>query len=167
MIKIGQNVLEHYEVPLNKVKLIFGDFYNLKFQNNYLDFVFLSAAFHHADDPNRLLLEIKRILKPEGIVIIIGEHIREITLSTRIKHYLSFFISKLPVLIQKNIFGKKIDSKSISVKKSNIFEPDSTLGDHYYTLDEYKSMFLRYGFIFDNLRRNDLSFQSFVMINKY
>jgi len=42
--------------------------------NESIDFCFCSQAFHHADDPQRLLNEIKRVLKPSGIVLMIGEN---------------------------------------------------------------------------------------------
>jgi len=45
-------------------------------ENNSVDFIFLCQAFHHADDPEKLIYEIRRVLKPDGIVIIIGEHIK-------------------------------------------------------------------------------------------
>ena len=74
LLKLGPRVLEHYNVPKEKMVLILGSFYDLHIDDNSLDFVFLSEAFHHADRPDCLLAEIRRVLKPNGVVIIIGEH---------------------------------------------------------------------------------------------
>jgi ubiquinone/menaquinone biosynthesis C-methylase UbiE len=43
----------------------------LPFENNSFDVVLSANAFHYFDDPNAALVEIKRILKPDGTVIIL------------------------------------------------------------------------------------------------
>lgn len=75
LLKLGPKVLEHYQVPNDKVVLVYGSFYDLHLPDGCLDFALLSAAFHHAEDPNRLLAEIRRVLKPDGVLMMIGEHI--------------------------------------------------------------------------------------------
>jgi ubiquinone/menaquinone biosynthesis C-methylase UbiE len=55
LLQIGPAVLEYYGVPKERVVLALGSFYDLHLKNKSLDFVFMSQAFHHADDPNRLL----------------------------------------------------------------------------------------------------------------
>lgn len=74
LLKLGPLVLKHYNVPVDKISLIYGSFYDLHIADNSLDFVFMSQSFHHADNPDKLLSEIYRVLKPDGVVIIIGEH---------------------------------------------------------------------------------------------
>ena len=74
LVKLGPEVLEHYNIPKNRVTLAFGSFYDLKLEDESLDFAFMAQAFHHAAEPQRLLQEIHRVLKPGGTVIIIGEH---------------------------------------------------------------------------------------------
>ncbi|HXQ24446.1 MAG TPA: class I SAM-dependent methyltransferase, partial [Candidatus Acidoferrales bacterium] len=75
LLKLGPKVLEHYQVPNDKVVLVYGSFYDLHLADGSVDFALLSAAFHHAEDPNRLLSEIRRVLKPDGVLMVIGEHI--------------------------------------------------------------------------------------------
>ena len=74
LFKLGTVVLDHYNVPCDKTVLVYGSFYDLHLEDKSLDFIFLSQAFHHAEDPDRLLNEMQRVLKTNGCVIIIGEH---------------------------------------------------------------------------------------------
>ncbi|MEH2264614.1 class I SAM-dependent methyltransferase [Nostoc sp.] len=43
----------------------------LPFENNSFDIVVSGNSFHYFDDPNAALIEIKRVLKPDGTVIIL------------------------------------------------------------------------------------------------
>ena len=68
-----------------KISRNLGSFYQLKFDNSSLDIVFLSSAFHHAENPLRLLTEIDRVLRPGGRLILIGEtHISRWAVARRI-----------------------------------------------------------------------------------
>jgi len=71
--KIAPLLLEHYKIPEDKVKLIFGSFYEIKCPDETMDFVLLSQALHHAAEVERLLAEIHRVLKKNGVAIVIGE----------------------------------------------------------------------------------------------
>ncbi|MEA5527821.1 class I SAM-dependent methyltransferase [Nodularia spumigena] len=44
---------------------------NLPFANNSFDVIVSASAFHYFDDPNAALIEIRRVLKPEGKVFIL------------------------------------------------------------------------------------------------
>ena len=168
LFKIGPKVLEHYNVPLEKVVLVYGNFYDLKLENNSLDFVFLSAAFHHANRSDKLLSEIRRVLKPKGIVIIIGEHIINYheVYKAYFKHILKFFISLfIPITVQQKLFKKSFCVNKLIPKSSELFSPDSILGDHYYTVKEYKTLFSKYGFKIRHIKPMRKSqFQSFILI---
>lgn len=164
LLKIGPKVLEHYGVPKDKVVLALGSFYKLKLPDSSLDFVFMSAAFHHADDPVAILAEIRRVLKPEGVVIIIGEHVTEVTLKAYIKHVLRFFISRLvPSDIQNRLFRKNFHDTKLIPKPNELFPPDPISGDHYYTYRQYREMFSRYGFNVEHVKDNVSNFQAFVL----
>jgi len=166
LFKIGPKVLEHYGVPKDKVILVLGSFYNLKLPDKSLDFVFMSAALHHADDPNALLSEVRRVLKPEGVAIVIREHISEATLKAYVKHILRFFVSRAPSGIQKRLFGRTFhETKLIPKSSSELFPPDPVLGDHFYTRLQYQEMFSRHGFIAEHVRDKSSSPQAFVLIN--
>jgi ubiquinone/menaquinone biosynthesis C-methylase UbiE len=43
----------------------------LPFENNFFDFIICSASFHHYFDPNKVLLEVYRVLKPKGRIYIL------------------------------------------------------------------------------------------------
>ena len=164
LLKIGPAVLDHYGIPKEKVVLAIGSFYDLHVDDQSFDFVFMSQAFHHADDPKRLLEEICRVLKPCGVVIIIGEHIVNYR-KAYIKHFVKFLISTfMPEKLQKKIFNKTFNVEKLIASPREIYAPDPVLGDHYYTDAEYNSMFSKYGFRIKHVRNHHSRFQSFVLI---
>jgi len=164
LLKIGPKVLEHYNVPKEKIVLVFGSFYDLHIKDNSMDFVFLSQAFHHADNPEKLLQEIHRVLKPNGIVIIIGEHIINYR-KAYLKHSIKFIIRTfLPNFVQKKLFGKTFQVKTLIPKSGELFPPDPVLGDHYYTEGEYRSFFSKYGFKIKHIKNRKSQFQSFILV---
>lgn len=178
LLKVGPAVLDHYGVPKEKIVLVLGSFYDLHIDDNSLDFVFMSQAFHHADKPHRLLEEIRRVLKPHGVVIIIGEHCDY--RKAQIKHAIKFLISVLvPERLQERIFKRIFRVRTLVASSNEIFRPDSILGDHYYTDSEYRSMFSKHGFqvnyppaswgvscgdFMKHLRNHNSQFQSFVLV---
>ncbi len=52
-----------------KLSCIIGDFNNLKFKDESLDFIVEFDAIHHSDDFDRTFKEISRVLKPGGILL--------------------------------------------------------------------------------------------------
>lgn len=170
LLKIGPKVLEHYNISSDKVVLVLGSFYELKLANESMDFVLLSSAFHHADDPDKLLSEIKRILKPRGMVIIIGElalnpykYLVNIY-NSYFKHAAKFIISKfMPLYLQQKLFGRSFDTKTFMPRLKTFFPYDPVLGDHYYTMREYRKMFLKHGFRFKMLKRPESKHHSFIL----
>lgn len=166
LFKIGPKVLEHYNAPKNKIVLAYGDFYDLHIEDSSLDFAFLSSAFHHADKPDKLLSEISRVLKPKGAVIIIGEHIVNYP-RAYLNNAIKFFISiSMPDKAQKKIFKKTFEVKTPFPQLKRPLPVDPILGDHYYTIREYRSIFSRHGFQIKRLKNHNSQFQSFVLINK-
>lgn len=164
LLNLGPRVLEHYNVSRERVVLVYGSFYDLHLDDHSLDFVFLSQAFHHADRPDELLMEIKRVLKPTGAVIIIGEHVMN-HLKTYLRHAAKFLIARcLSGRLQKRLFGKTLNAKSL-LPPDDAFYPDPVMGDHYYSLGEYQEMFSRFGFAFRHFRNHGSQFQSFVLVN--
>lgn len=164
LLKLGPALLDHYQVTADRITLVLGSFYDLKLENASIDFVFMSSAFHHADDPNRLLREISRVLKRTGVVIIIGEQIVDVR-KERLKHAIKFVISKTtPSILQLNLFGKLLSANSLIKSEAEIFKADPILGDQLYTDAEYASMFSTHGFTFKNIRNHKSKYQSFVLI---
>lgn len=163
LFKIGPRVLEHYNVPKYKVVLVLGSFYDLHLENNSLDFVLLSQAFHHANEPLRILAEIERTLKPSGIVIIIGENIVNLY-KAYLRYFIKFFISMfMPVKFQKRLFKKTFQPKRLVPKSKDLFLPDPVLGDHNYTNKQYYEMFSKFQFQIKNIKSRNPKKQSFVL----
>jgi SAM-dependent methyltransferase len=102
-----------------KISRNLGSFYELKFSAASLDVVFLSSAFHHAENPLRLLTEIDRVLKPGGRLILIGEtHISRWSIARRAAKIL-------------------LTQRRLTTNFFELFPPDNDLGDHYYRRSDY------------------------------
>lgn len=102
-----------------KITRNLGSFYQLKFDDASLDIVFLSSAFHHAENPLRLLTEIDRVLRPGGRVILIGEtHISDWAVARRITKIL-------------------LTRRRLTTNFFELFPPEDEMGDHYYRKSDY------------------------------
>ncbi len=108
-----------------------GSFYELRFEAESIDLIFLSQAFHHADRPLRLLQECDRVLTQNGAIVLIGEH------CIGIRQFVRRLLRTL-ILEKKLVTG--FDA---------LFPPDPVLGDHYYTLSDYRFMFRSMGYKLD------------------
>ncbi len=125
LLTVGSKVLAHYKIPPEKVTLCVGNFYDLRLPDDSLDFVLLSEAFHHAANPHWLLINIRRVLKPVGVVVIIGEEL--VSLKDRIAHLQPF-------------------ARQVVLSRE--------LGDHGYSRREYHRMFKQAGFAVMEEERN-------------
>jgi len=165
LLKLGTAVLDYYNVLSEKTVLVYGSFYDLHIEDNSLDFIFLSQAFHHAENPDKLLHEIKRALKPTGFVIVIGEHDIHFFIPY-LKHLgklLIYFI--MPKIVQKKIFGKELNINMLFPSPTNLIPPDPVLGDHYYSNTHYFKMFRSHDFIVERIPGFNKSHISFILIN--
>ena len=160
-----QKVLTHFKIPTSRVTLILGNFNDIKFPDNSVDVCLLAAALHHADDPYQLLKEIKRVLKSYGVVIILGEPIKDVFMRYT-KHLVKYFVSNFPVRLQEKLFKRSFTVNKLIVPVSYLFSEDEVMGDHDYSHSEYLRMFSDTGFA--SVRVKDLSdhFQSFILFNK-
>lgn len=162
LLKLGPRVLEHYKAPSDKVVLVHGSFYDLHLDDNSVDFVLLASAFHHAHQPHQLLSELDRVLKKDGVVIIIGEHIVKYWRSL-FRHVAKLAISKcVPQRTQEKLFSRPPPTSKLFPNPSELFPPDPVLGDHYYTMNEYRAMVSKYRV--RHLRNKDSMYQSFVLV---
>jgi SAM-dependent methyltransferase len=89
------------------------------FTDASIDVVFISSAFHHASRPLRLLVEIDRVLKPGGKLILIGEN----------------FIG-IPAIVRRMI-SKLVRERRFCSNFYELFPPDDAAGDHYYRVSDY------------------------------
>lgn len=163
LLSIGPRVLEHYDVSPERIVLVYGSFYDLQLEAESLDFAFLSQAFHHADRPAALLTELRRVLRPGGTVIIVGEHI------LRARDYALYLARAgasitLPRSLQRRLLGHELDVRlSLRPSARDVMPTDSVLGDHAYSSDEYRGLFTEAGFGVRALRRPHSHYQSFML----
>jgi len=116
---ICPKAIEMFEGRPEKINRFIGSFYSTKFENESADVVFMSQAFHHADQPFKLLQETHRILKKNGIVIIIGEPYKN--LYKIFKRFIYFFMK----------------NKRFTFNFRELFPIHPVLGDHFYRVSDY------------------------------
>jgi SAM-dependent methyltransferase len=107
-----------------KVRRHLGSFYQLGFEAGSIDVVLMSAAFHHASNPLRLLGEIDRVLKPGGHLVLIGENV----------------IGTVAAL--RRVLKLLLTERRLCTNFFELFPPDDVWGDHYYRISDYH-MFLQ------------------------
>lgn len=147
LLRIGPLVLDHYGAPKDRVTLAYGSFYDLRVPKDSADFALLNQAFHHAAEPMRLLAEMRRVLRPDGVVLMVGEHRRTSKLRQDLTHSARYIAGSLPATIQKAMRGRCVARPPTLVARGpDIFPPDELLGDHYYLDRDYRRMFRAAGF---------------------
>ena len=165
LLEIGPIVLRHYGVEADKVVLCLGTFYKLRLPDESVGFVILAEAFHHADEPGRLLAEIRRVLKPSGVVLIVGEHRIPNAAVLYGRNSVKCIGSRvLPKTAQRWLFGTMSNSVSLFPSLEELLRPDPIMGDHYYLLRQYKQMFSGHGFGHHRIRTRRCPFQGFVLV---
>lgn len=163
LFDLGERVLDHYRIARERAVLAYGSFYQLGLDDLSLDFAFLSQAFHHAERPVELLQEIDRVLRPGGVVIIIGEH--RIRPRDRMVHMAKAAIT----LVTPSSVHQRLISRPVEVKRAfrplgaELAPPDPVLGDHLYSMREYEAMFRRFGFEPRHVQRRGAQYQGFVL----
>ena len=71
-----------------KIAFVVGDAYNLPYEENSFDMVTLSNSLHHFAEPQKIIEEMKRVLKPGGYLIISEMHCDEDQEETQKTHVL-------------------------------------------------------------------------------
>ena len=123
-LKLAENFfLKEFNGQKNKITYRQGDFHQLPFADESLDFVVCDAALHHTNQLEKLLTEIKRVLKKGGLLLAIREPV----------------LPSLPVLgwWRKITFGRR------QRRQEDI--------EHTYYMKEWKNAFQRLGFSFQAL----------------
>lgn len=130
-------VLQHYGVDASRIKLCWGDFSQLKMRDNEVDFVIMCQAFHHAFEPVLLLKEVRRVLSPQGRIIILGEHYFGMGKRTgrAVRHFAKWVLNRR---------GYRAGAALIP-RFSDLFPDDAIKGDHHYSLSRYHQMFATAG----------------------
>ncbi len=124
---IAPHVVAGLQGKSDKIRFVYGSFYNLKPEKNY-DLIYMSQAFHHAHEPERLLNECKKYLAKNGCIFLTGEH---------------YFSKKL---ILRRFLSVLIKQGKIQTSFQKLFPPSLESGDHYYRKRDYKALFEKAGF---------------------
>lgn len=142
LLRLAPAILSHYGVPPEKVVLAWGDFNRVRLPDDSLDFVLMCASFHHSDDPRGLLSETRRLLKPGGVVMIIGEHISSVSARECARHMgASAFARAVPQAAQRRLLGRTVRRRRFWSSRDEIFSTDAELGDHHYPISQYHQFF--------------------------
>ena len=72
--EIAPDLLSNYGIPKNQYSLYAEDLFEHNFDGEMFDVIILNQAFHHFDNPQRLLELIDAILSENGKIVITGEH---------------------------------------------------------------------------------------------
>lgn len=135
---LAPRILAHEGIDPTRVNLCFGSFYDIKLPDSSVDFVLLSQAFHHAHEPERLLREISRVLTPEGVVLIIGEHwFSKLQIADRVlRHFAKYLTNHKEYRLHNPFFPDWRTCFPVSNEK----------GDHHYTVAMYRAIFRNHSF---------------------
>ncbi len=71
LTQVGSRVIEQCGGDSRKIRFAIGSFNDIPFPAESFDCAFLVAAIHHSLSPLKTLLEAKRVLKPEGALLMI------------------------------------------------------------------------------------------------
>ena len=134
-IDINQDVIENNKEIYKKENLFFinGSIYQLPFDDNIFDVIVSFETVEHVNDGNKVLSEFKRVLKPEGILIISTPN-KQISIEKSIinpfhkheyfedefKELINKFFSNVIINYQSNCFSNVIYNKN-SNKKNEVF----------------------------------------------
>jgi SAM-dependent methyltransferase len=102
-----------------------------------LDIVVASSALHHADNLELVLKEIRRVLKKEGVLIILNE-----TPGTATRHI--FRVVKAFIKVLKNLTLKNYLAASPTISSGG-YMYDSNLGDRAYPIWYWEAAIKRAG----------------------
>lgn len=148
LLKLGPEVLKKNSVPLAKVTLALGSFYDIKAPSGSMDFAVLCQAFHHADHPDQLIEQIARVLKPGGVIIVLGENPVDWTLEHDILHSVRYLTYRfLPKAFHRSfLYSPYGPPRTLIANSQDVFPPDPVLGDHAYLRRDYGRIFGAHGF---------------------
>jgi ubiquinone/menaquinone biosynthesis C-methylase UbiE len=110
------------ELKINNVGFIIQDGYSLDFQDNSFDTCIISNALHVVPEPERMLKEAKRVLKPQGILIT-ATYCHDENVKTKfISWLLTFTGFKAYRKFTSKSFIDLIEASGFSIIKSNVLK---------------------------------------------
>jgi len=156
--KLAPYTMEHYGID-GDVRFLHGSVFDLDDEAGTYDIVLLSQAFHHIEEPIRLLRYLNGLLSEGGVIVIIGEHYySNFEYHKRaIKHFIKYLINWKGYRNLRNFYPGWQD----------LFQPDYEKGDIHWSLAEYDFLFKKSGLLsYDHDVHGSHLFQSFVVRGK-
>tara|TARA_Y100001970_G_scaffold51317_1_gene64921 strand:+ start:1765 stop:2643 length:879 start_codon:yes stop_codon:yes gene_type:complete len=136
--ELAPKTLNHYGINKN-VNLLHGNIFDIgNATKAKYDLVFLCQAFHHIDEPIRLLRIMNDVMSNNGVIFITGEHYySSIEYHKRaIKHFIKYLINYKNYRHLNNFYPSWQD----------LFRPSFSKGDIHWSLNEYNFIFKKSGF---------------------
>lgn len=154
--EIAPKTLEWYGMCSNNVTLVHGSILDLKIAAETQDVVLLSQAFHHTNEPIALLREIRRVLRADGVVIIVGEHFysKAVRAKRSLKHLIKYVF---------NFDGTYRRLHSLFPDYQTLFPRCFQKGDMHYPMVEYDAMFSGMGFKYVRYMNKEKTLQGFIL----
>jgi len=155
--KLAPFTMEHYGVK-GDIKFLHGSVFEMNALKNKYDIILMSQAFHHMEEPIRLLRYLKELLSANGAIVIVGEHFFSSTIYYKqaVKHFIKYLINRKGYRQLRHFFPSWQD----------LFQPSYEKGDILWSLSEYDFLFKKSGFLCYHYDiHSSKLFQSFVLKN--
>jgi SAM-dependent methyltransferase len=122
---------------MGKVEPVCGDFTPLVLEDGSVDAVVMSSAFHHADDPDALLAELVRVVRPGGPIVLLNE-------TPWSRRGMAIFATKHYVSAITGALGRRVvQAPGALTSDGALYDP--ALGDRAYTLSAWRAIARRAG----------------------
>ncbi len=127
-------ICDFFGAASSKVRRVLGSFYEIRLPDQTVDFCIMSQGFHHADDPTRLIAEIRRVLRPGASVLLTGE--------TPV-YSTTLFSSRLKNLAKRVVPSSWYTTPPVGLWPSfeALYPVDTIGGDRAYRIHDYAHMF--------------------------
>ena len=154
--ELAPATMAHYGLA-GDISLCSGSIFDIENEGGEeFDIILMGQAFHHIEEPIRLLRMLSKLLSSSGVVVLVGEHYfgRAAYFRCACKHFVKYFLNWKGYRALHTVFPGWQD----------LFPPDYEKGDIHWSLSEYdflfrKADFTNYSHGVDPTRR----FQSFVL----
>ena len=158
---LGPAVLRHYAVPADAVVLHPGSLFELGLPDRCLDFVLMSEALDDAEDRKPLLAEVRRVLAPDGVVLVIGEPLFEERRGWA-GHLVRETVARaLPRSLQRRVFGRVLAAEGW--RRPDRWVRNPVTGEYSYRGSAYARLFTRAAFAASEIPDAEHNSQSFVL----
>jgi SAM-dependent methyltransferase len=156
LMKIGPEIIRHYALPTDRITLALGSFYDIRLPDGSVDFVLLCQAFHHADNPAALIAQIARVLRKDGVVIVVGEEPCRWTWRNDLIHLARYFgLRLLPKALHRGPLRSPYGVPDrLIARAEDVYKSDPVLGDHIHMRRDYRRYFGGGGFKVEFFQRS-------------